>query len=203
MKKEEIKNKSKKSKKTEVSKTNKTVKKVELTKEGKIVALVILVLAFVPLLLGMLVNNANYDLKLTFNGEEINFFNNEGLFFNEDVNINCDSKGFKIKVDGEKVKKNFSLKEGEHTVTFKKYFTEYTLNINVDHEPSVYFVDEYGNVINNYLSNDKDFYIKTNDEEEIVTVNNKEYNGEKIDEENSYEVFSKSGVYNINILDLD
>ena len=203
MKKEEIKNKSKVSKKNEVSKTNKTVKKVELTKEGKIVALVILVLAFVPLLLGMLVNNANYDLKLTFNGEEINFFNNEGLFFNEDVNINCDSKGFKIKVDGEKVKKNFSLKEGEHTVTFKKYFTEYTLNINVDHEPSVYFVDEYGNVINNYLSNDKDFYIKTNDKEEIVTVNNKEYNGEKIDEENSYEVFSKSGVYNINILDLD
>lgn len=203
MKKEEIKNKSKVSKKSEVSKTNKTVKKVELTKEGKIVALIILVLAFVPLLLGMLVNNANYDLKLTFNGEEINFFNNEGLFFNEDVNINCDSKGFKIKVDGEKVKKNFSLKEGEHTVTFKKYFTEYTLNINVDHEPSVYFVDEYGNVINNYLSNDKDFYIKTNDEEEIVTVNNKEYNGEKIDEENSYEVFSKSGVYNINILDLD
>lgn len=203
MKKEEIKNKSKVSKKREVSKTNKTVKKVELTKEGKIVALIILVLAFVPLLLGMLVNNANYDLKLTFNGEEINFFNNEGLFFNEDVNINCDSKGFKIKVDGEKVKKNFSLKEGEHTVTFKKYFTEYTLNINVDHEPSVYFVDEYGNVINNYLSNDKDFYIKTNDEEEIVTVNNKEYNGEKIDEENSYEVFSKSGVYNINILDLD
>lgn len=203
MKKEEIKNKSKVSKKSEVSKTNKTVKKVELTKEGKIVALAILVLAFVPLLLGMLVNNANYDLKLTFNGEEINFFNNEGLFFNEDVNINCDSKGFKIKVDGEKVKKNFSLKEGEHTVTFKKYFTEYTLNINVNYEPSVYFVDEDGNVINNYLSNDKDFYIKTSDMEEVVMINNTEYKGEKINKVDNYEVLSKSGVYNINILDLD
>ena len=203
MKKEEIKNKSKVSKKSEVSKTNKTVKKVELTKEGKIVALIILVLAFVPLLLGMLVNNANYDLKLTFNGEEINFFNNEGLFFNEDVNINCDSKGFKIKVDGEKVKKNFSLKEGEHTVTFKKYFTEYTLNINVNYEPSVYFVDEDGNVINNYLSNDKDFYIKTSDMEEVVMINNTEYKGEKINKVDNYEVLSKSGVYNINILDLD
>ena len=203
MKKEEIKNKNKVSKKSELSKTNKTVKKVELTKEGKIVALVILVLAFVPLLLGMLVNNANYDLKLTFNGEEINFFNNEGLFFNEDVNINCDSKGFKIKVDGEKVKKNFSLKEGEHTVTFKKYFTEYTLNINVNYEPSVYFVDEDGNVINNYLSNDKDFYIKTSDMEEVVMINNTEYKGEKINKVDNYEVLSKSGVYNINILDLD
>ena len=203
MKKEEIKNKSKVSKKNEVSKTNKTVKKVELTKEGKIVALVILVLAFVPLLLAIIVNTANYDLNLKFNGKEISFFNNEGLFFNEDVSINCESKGFKVRVDGEKVKKNFSLKEGNHVVTFKKYFTEYTLNINVDHEPSVYFVDEDGNVINNYLSNDKDFYIKTNDKEEIVTVNNKEYSGEKIDEENSYEIFSKSGVYNINILDLD
>ena len=203
MKKEEIKNKNKVSKKSEVSKTNKTVKKVELTKEGKIVALIILVLAFVPLLLGMLVNNANYDLKLTFNGEEINFFNNEGLFFNEDVNINCDSKGFKIKVDGEKVKKNFSLKEGEHTVTFKKYFTEYTLNINVNYEPSVYFVDEDGNVINNYLSNDKDFYIKTSDMEEVVMINNTEYKGEKINKVDNYEVLSKSGVYNINILDLD
>ena len=203
MKKEEIKNKSKVSKKSEVSKTNKTVKKVELTKEGKIVALIILVLAFVPLLLGILVNNANYDLKLTFNGEEINFFNNEGLFFNEDVNINCDSKGFKIKVDGEKVKKNFSLKEGEHTVTFKKYFTEYTLNINVNYEPSVYFVDEDGNVINNYLSNDKDFYIKTSDIEEVVMINNTEYKGEKINKVDNYEVLSKSGVYNINILDLD
>lgn len=203
MKKEEIKNKNKVSKKSEVSKTKKTVKKVELTKEGKIVALIILVLAFVPLLLGMLVNNANYDLKLTFNGEEINFFNNEGLFFNEDVNINCDSKGFKIKVDGEKVKKNFSLKEGEHTVTFKKYFTEYTLNINVNYEPSVYFVDEDGNVINNYLSNDKDFYIKTSDMEEVVMINNTEYKGEKINKVDNYEVLSKSGVYNINILDLD
>ena len=203
MKKEEIKNKNKVSKKSEVSKTNKTVKKVELTKEGKIVALIILVLAFVPLLLGMLVNNANYDLKLTFNGEEINFFNNEGLFFNEDVNINCDSKGFKIKVDGERVKKNFSLKEGEHTVTFKKYFTEYTLNINVNYEPSVYFVDEDGNVINNYLSNDKDFYIKTSDMEEVVMINNTEYKGEKINKVDNYEVLSKSGVYNINILDLD
>ena len=203
MKKEEIKNKSKVSKKSEVSKTNKTVKKVELTKEGKIVALAILVLAFVPLLLGMLVNNASYDLKLTFNGEEINFFNNEGLFFNEDVNINCDSKGFKIKVDGEKVKKNFSLKEGEHTVTFKKYFTEYTLNINVNYEPSVYFVDEDGNVINNYLSNDKDFYIKTSDMEEVVMINNTEYKGEKINKVDNYEVLSKSGVYNINILDLE
>ena len=151
----------------------------------------------------MLVNNANYDLKLTFNGEEINFFNNEGLFFNEDVNINCDSKGFKIKVDGEKVKKNFSLKEGEHTVTFKKYFTEYTLNINVNYEPSVYFVDEDGNVINNYLSNDKDFYIKTSDMEEVVMINNTEYKGEKINKVDNYEVLSKSGVYNINILDLD
>lgn len=203
MKKEEIKSKDKVSKKSEVSKTKKTVKKVELTKEGKIVALIILVLAFVPLLLGMLVNNANYDLKLTFNGEEINFFNNEGLFFNEDVNINCDSKGFKIKVDGEKVKKNFSLKEGEHTVTFKKYFTEYTLNINVNYEPSVYFVDEDGNVINNYLSNDKDFYIKTSDMEEVVMINNTEYKGEKINKVDNYEVLSKSGVYNINILDLD
>ena len=203
MKKEEIKNKSKVSKKSEVSKTNKTVKKVELTKEGKIVALVILVLAFVPLLLAIIVNTANYDLNLKFNGKEINFFNNEGLFFNEDVSINCESKGFKVKVDGEKVKKNFSLKEGNHVVTFKKYFTEYTLNINVEHEPSVYFVDEDGNVINNYLSNDKDFYIKTSDMEEVVMINNTEYKGEKINKVDNYEVLSKSGVYNINILDLE
>lgn len=203
MKKEEIKNKNKVSKKSETNKTNKTVKKVELTKEGKIVALVILILAFVPLLLAIIVNTANYDLNLKFNGKEINFFNNEGLFFNEDVSINCESKGFKVKVDGEKVKKNFSLKEGNHVVTFKKYFTEYTLNINVEHEPSVYFVDEDGNVINNYLSNDKDFYIKTSDMEEVVMINNTEYKGEKINKVDNYEVLSKSGVYNINILDLE
>ena len=74
MKKEELKSKNKVSKKSETNKTNKTVKKVELTKEGKIVALVILVLAFVPLLLAIIVNTANYDLNLKFNGKEIYLF---------------------------------------------------------------------------------------------------------------------------------
>lgn len=184
-------------------KNTKKPKKKELTKAGKIAVLIIFVLAAVPLLLGIVVKTANYDLTLKFNDNELRFFNNEGLYFDKDVTIDCESNGYKVKVNGEKVKKNFTLKEGNYVVTFKKYFKEYTLNINVDYEPDVYFVDEDGNMIHNYLSNDKEFYVKTSSAEEVVLINNAKYTGEKIEKEAHYEVLSTSGTYNINILDLE
>lgn len=171
------------------------------TKKLTIISMILFCSGFLFFLYGSVVIFTDYSLKIKFDNNDINFFENEELYFSSDISMNCIQKGYNIFVDGKRKNSNsFILREGIHTVKLQKHFNRYIIKVNIDYTPNVMFVDKDGEMIHNYLSNNKPFMIKVDNIDSLTLVDNVDYDGSLISDEGNYSVLVDGVNYNINIL---
>lgn len=165
-------------------------------KKIRLICIIVFVLGVFLVSYGAIIKNSDYSFKMSFNDEEIGFFEGETLHFLNDVNIVFEGDKFKVLVSGKKKDSSFSLKETSN-ITLKKHLYSINIPIEIDNNPLFYLVDEDGNEIHNYLSNNKAFKIIS---DEVLYVNNVIYNGEMFTEVGNYFITYEEKDYNVNIL---
>lgn len=148
---------------------------------------------------------ADYSFEIEFNNEQLDFFDGETLYFNDEVNINFEGSGYTTKLNGDKFKNDITIdKDGTYSLDINKLLKHYSITIKVDNTPDLYLVDNDGNVIHNYLSNSNPFKIVRSSSDINVYVNNMVYTDNILMEEaGNYIVSTDDESYTVNILEIN
>lgn len=170
-----------------------------LSKKNIIISIIVLLI--ISIITTIYILTASYSFNIKFNEKTIDFFNEETLYFNENVSISFKGDGYKLKINDKKVKNYELKKEGLYTIEMTKFFKKYIVKISIDKDPLIYLVDNKDNVIHNYLSNTKSFKIVFN--ENMVYLNNYLYEKDTlIKNTNNYKINVLDKTYLVNILEI-
>lgn len=178
------------------------MKKISKKKKLAIIKVVLLIVLLAVVLFALIVWRSDYSFKLKFNNEQLNFFNGETLYYNENVNIAFSGNGYTTKIGNSKFSKSTTLKkDGTYKLNIHKFFKSYSVVIKVEKNPSLYLVNKDGEVIHNYLSNSQPFKIVKGSDAANVYINNMTYTPDTlIEDSDNYLVSTDEDAYTVNIL---
>ncbi len=170
-----------------------------------IILTILAIVLVISVIFTFIIVKSDYSFELKFNEEELDFFDEETLYFNDAVNIDFEGSGYIVKLNDDKFKNSITLDEdGTYILDISKLLKHYSITIEVNSASDLYLVDNDGNVIHNYLSNSNPFKIVRSSSDINVYVNNMVYTDNiLVEESGNYIISTDDDLYTVNILEMN